>query len=322
MQKAVELTAGNFDHRLGGNVIPEGAEGVNAIAALAKAASEVSIVTLPTEGLGEGLPPRVPVLIDQRPGGLMSSFATLLETHRQRPARRTGTARVTTLESFITLANRHKSEHSAIFARTEWPEPKLTAVIDYHQIDGVPAHLKHRIEYPFPITDELKAWINGNGKLMEQADFAAFLEEHAAELAAPFEAEVNEYERLFKEKFAAPNDLISLSRSLEIFVGARVKRAERLSSGERTVEFVEEHTNTKGEKVEIPGIFMVAIPAFIDGQPVRIPARLRYRTGGGTISWGYQLYRWEFWLRGQVQTDLARAAKETAMPAFEGSPET
>lgn len=305
------------------NRIPDHGAGIEAILDLAGRAAEIKEVTFSTKGLGEGLPAEVPVIVDHRTGHqTLQSIKKVFEEYRLRPERCAGTAKVTTLESFIALANRHKTADSAIFARTEWPGPKLSAVIDYHKLDHTPDNARHHIEYAFPITDELKAWINGNGKLMEQAEFAAFLEEHAAELAVPFTAEVNEYEPLFKEKFAAPNELIALSRSLEIFVGARVKRAERLSSGERTVEFVEEHTNTKGEKVDIPGIFMVAIPAFIDGQPVRIPARLRYRAGGGSITWGYQLYRWEFWLRGQVQSDLARAAKETELPAFEGSPET
>ncbi|WP_428978554.1 hypothetical protein [Chenggangzhangella methanolivorans] len=66
---------------------------------------------------------------------------------------------------------------------------------------------------------------------------------------------------------------------------------------------------------------MVAVPAFVDGEAVRIPARLRYRLGGGDIKWFYQLYRWEFWLREQVQNDLERAGKETALPTFEGVPE-
>lgn len=306
-------------------VLPEAklndGEAIRAIAQLAQNALQVTAISIPTKGLGEGLPEEVPALIDPKNAGTPRDVKALIEAYRLRPERRTGTAKVTTLQSFIDLTNRHKTPDSAIFARTEWPEPKLTAVSDYHKLNGTPDYGKHRVEYTFPITEELKAWITGNGKLMEQADFATFLEEHAAELAAPFDAERIEYERLFKEKFAAPNDLIELSRNLEIYVGARVKRAERLSSGERTVEFVEQHTDSKGEKVEIPGIFMVAIPAFIDGQPVRIPARLRYRAGGGTISWGYQLYRWQFWLRTQVQTDLDRAAKETGLPAFEGAPE-
>ena len=49
--------------------------------------------------------------------------------------------------------------------------------------------------------------------------------------------------------------------------------------------------------------------------------RLRYRIAAGSIHWGYQLYRWEYWLRNQVQTDLLRAAEKTGLPAFEGEPE-
>lgn len=302
--------------------IPDQAEGVNAIVKLTREASQIEIREISTEGLGEGLPERVPVTFDHRPNGQVGHIAGLLEHYRQRPARRTGVAKVTTLASFIDLTNRHKSEHSALFANTRWPGPSLRAVINYHELQGTPAHLDHRVVYDFPITDELKAWIGGNSKMIEQAEFAAFLEEHAAELAAPLEAEVNQYERLFKERFAEPNDLIALSRNLEVYVGAKVKRRERLQSGERTVEFVEEHTNGKGETVEIPGIFMVAVAAFLDGDPVRIPARLRYRIAAGSIHWSYQLYRWEYWLRNQVQTDLLRAAKETGLPAFEGAPET
>lgn len=79
--------------------------------------------------------------------------------------------------------------------------------------------------------------------------------------------------------------------------------------------------NGKGERVDIPGIFMVSVPAFVDGDAIRIPARLRYRVAAGDIHWSYVLYRWEFWLRAQVQADLAWAQKETGLPAFEGQPE-
>lgn len=302
--------------------IPNQGEGVRAIVELAQEASTVEIVQIPTAGLGAGLPSQVPLLLDRRKGASpLVAFKDLIDKHRQEPARRLGTASATTLQSFIDLVDRHKDDGSVVFAKTAWPEPELTAVIDYHSIDGTPRWGNHRIRYAFPVTDEFKVWIDKNGKAMEQAEFAAFLEEHAAELSAPFGPEVTEYESLFKEKFATPNDLISLSRSLEVFVGARVKRQERLTSGERTVEFVEEHTNTKGEKVEIPGLFMVSVPAFVDGDPVRIPARLRYRIQGGSIMWFYQLYRWQLWLRDQVKNDLDTVKQKTALPTFEGSPE-
>lgn len=301
--------------------IPNADAGVRAIVDLAEAASEIEIVTVPTKGLGAGLPANVPLLVDHRKGGGVTSLKDLIDRHRQEPARLLGTANTTTLQSFIDLVNRHKDAGSAVFAKTAWPEPALTAVIDYHDLAHTPRWGNHRIRYAFPITDEFKVWIEKNGKPMEQADFAAFLEEHAAELSAAYGLEQDEYETLFKEKFATPADLIALSRSLEVFVGARVKRQERLASGERTVEFVEEHTNTKGEKVDIPGIFMVAVPAFVDGETIRIPARLRYRIQSGGIMWFYQLYRWQFWLRDQVKNDLLTVADKTVLPTFEGSPE-
>lgn len=301
--------------------IPDGKDGVEAIAALAAKASGVQLRRVETAGLGDGLPDKVPLIFDLRPGGKVEGLKGLIEAHRLRPERRTGTASVNTLARFIDLTNRHKDEHSAIFAETAWPKPALQAVLDYHQIDGMPRHGDHRVRYEFPLTDEFKVWAKMNSTAMEQSEFAAFLEEHAAELAAPYDAERSEYERLFKERFATPADLIALSRSLEVFVGARVKRSERLSSGERTVEFVEEHTNTKGEKVDIPGIFMVSMAAFIDSEPVRIPCRLRYRISGGGIAWFYQMYRWEQALRDRVQNDLAQAARETGLPTFEGKPE-
>lgn len=305
----------------GNNVIPDGQEGVRAIAELARSASKIDVVNIGIDGLGPGLPKQIPALLDHRPGGGLTSIAPLIESYRLDPRRRHGTAEVTTLQSFIDLTNRHKDEHTAIFAKTSWPDPSLTTVVDYHQIDGTARHGKHRIRYTFPVTDEFKVWIEKNGKGMEQGEFAAFLEDHAAELSAPLDGERTEFEHLFKEKFATPHELIMLSRSLEVFVGAKVKRAERLASGERTVEFVEEHTNSKGEKVDIPGIFMIALPAFVDGDAVRIPARLRYRIAAGTIMWSYQLYRWQFWLRDQVKNDADRAADQTALPAYEGSPE-
>lgn len=301
--------------------IPDADAGVKAIVDLTRQASDIELSEIRTEGLGAGLPDRVPMLIDHRQGKGPHAILDIIEAYRQSPKRRVGVAATATLESFIALVNRHKDASTALFAQVDWPKPRLTAVIDYHQLDGVARHLCHRVEYPFPVTEEFTAWIENDGKLMEQAEFAVFLEEHAAELAAPLQTEVVEFEALFKEKMASPNEVVALSRDLEIHVGARVKRQERLSSGERTLEFAEEHLNKAGEKVSIPGIFMVSIPAFIDGEAVRIPARLRYRLNGGSIKWGYQLWRWRHWLRQQVKDDMLTAAKSTDLPAYEGAPE-
>lgn len=299
------------------------AEAIQKVADLATAGQKPTVEWIDgIDALGAGLPGSIPVLMQAgSAGGRVADLRTLIEAYRIGPARRTGTARVTTLDAFIALVNRHKDDGSAIFAKTDWPGPSLTAVIDYHDEENTPRHGEHRVAYAFPVTPEFQAWINGDGKKMEQGAFAAFLEEHAAELSAPYDQEKGDYERLFKAVFATPNELIDLSRSLEIFEAAQVKNSVRLQSGEGEIVFKAEHLNAQGEKVTVPGIFMIQLRAFIDGDPVRIPARLRYRVSGGAITWFYQLYRWEDELRSRVQHDLMRAAEETALPSFEGAPE-
>lgn len=275
----------------------------------------------PVDGPKNGLPPSVPVAFN-RTTQKFESIKALIEEYRVRPERRAGTAKVLTLASLIDLTNRHGDRDiSALFGQTKWPEPSITAVIDYHHADRTPDNCRHRVRYDFPLTDEFKVWITNNRKVMEQAEFARFLEDHAAELSSPMDGERSEYERLFKERFATPAELITLSRNLEVFVGHHVKRVERPKSGERTIVFEETQTNAAGEAVDIPGVFMLSVQAFMDGAAVRIPARLRFRPAGGGVTWFYDLYRWEHWLREQVVNDLGRAAKETGLPAYEGAPE-
>lgn len=295
---------------------------VESIAELAKHAAGATILHVPTDGLGDGLPPNVPILFDHRPNGVgLKALKDEIERFRIEPERRLGTAHAATLKSFIDLINYHKDGSSALFAKAEWPAPNLTAVIDYHTAEHEPRHLMHRVAYEFPVTDEFKAWIERDGKPFSQAEFAAFIEEHAAELASPLTAEKNEYEGLFKTQFATPSVMVALSRGLQVNVESVVKNAVTLQSGEGEIQFVEEHLDKRGEKLTVPGLFMVSVPAFLDGDPIRLPARLRYRVAGGKVSWHYQLYRWKFWLRDRVQKDLGEVERETAIKAFEGSPE-
>ncbi len=288
---------------------------------LAVEGGKVQMGEVKTKGLGKGLPDTVPFLFDSKAQAPLSLKA-LIEGHRQMPARRTGVAHVTTLQSFIDLTNRHKDADSVLFGKTDWPGPSLTAVLDYHQKDGNARHNGHRAVYDFPVTEELKAWVENNAKAMTQGDFATFLEDHVPELASPTSEERKDFEPKFNVRFAEPMELMQLSRQLEIHVNSGFKQREILQTGERVVEFKEEHHDGHGEKVDVPGLFMVAVPAFLDGEPVRMPVRLRYRAkGGGGVVWFYELFRWENYLRERVKADLDIAAKATDLPAFEGAPE-
>lgn len=297
-------------------------EAIDRVATLARNTAELQIASVSVSGTG--LPSSFPLGFDRRTNGHgLVSLRDQAEKWRIAPERRHGTANVTTLASFMDLTNRHKDEHSAIFAATAWPDPSLTAVIDYHETTGVARFGKHRIHYAFPLTDEFKAWAAQDGKAMVQGEFAAFIEEHAPDLANATEQENKEFgpEGLFLTKIATPTELMMLSRGLSVNVTGKVKNHQSLQTGEGEITFVEEHQDSRGQKLTVPGVFMIAIPAFIGGEAVRIPARLRYRVRDGAVVWFYQMFRWKQLLRDRVVDDLDIAASNTELPTFEGSPE-
>ncbi len=268
------------------------------------------------------LPKTIPVEIDMRNGDV-NSIKGLIEDYRERPAAKTGKATALTLQSFIDLANRHKTAHSAIFANTDWKAPGFTAVIDYHakESGGAADNLRHRIGYAFPLSEEWKAWVKMNGEAMSQGDFAAFLEDRIADLTAPNDHERIQLERDFDTKIATPAQLIQLSRGLSINVASAVKNIVNLATGEASIQFDEQHHDGTGQPVKVPGLFMLAIAPFFMGEKITIPVRLRYRPANGKIVWFYQLYRPDLHVTERVRDDLNTVAEKTELPTFEGSPE-
>ena len=303
-------------------VIPQNGDAVRAIETLAKAAAgNYAPLVLAPPKYAVGLPEQVPALLQSGASPKIIGLRDELEKWRTAPERRKGKANVTTLVAFIGLTARHKDAHSALFARTQWPGPSLTSVIDYHQTDAVARFGEHRVVYEFPLTPEFQTWIKFNQKELGQAAFAEFIEENIADLSVALPGEADQFEKLFKTKFAVPTDLIELSRGLEIVADSRVKTVVRLQSGEAQIAFDTTHKGVNGEPLTVPGLFLLSLRVFVDGSEVRIPARLRYRLRDGAIFWAYSLYKWEDALRSRVVSDAAIAAQQTGLPLFEGAPE-
>lgn len=319
MAKANELEPATLEaYHEGG--LPNSDKGIAAIVELTKKSlgAEIRIISLPS--LGAGLPSSIPVIIDNRLGEAKSAQA-IIETFRTKPRAKVGTARALTLKAFIELTNRHKTAASAVFADTNWKNPSFQSVIDYHEIEGAADNLKHRIAYAFPASEEWKAWVAQNGEPMGQGDFAAFLEDRIADLAAPTVQEKNDLERNFGTTIATPAELIQLSRGLQVNVDSVVKNVVNLASGEAQVAFEETHTDGDGKPLKVPGLFMLAIAPFFMGEKVSLPVRLRYRKSGQKIIWFYQMYRPDQFVTERVRDDLITVADETELPTFEGSPE-
>ena len=315
------------------DVLNIGETAVEALAKLGAEASGVEIVTLerPPGEAGVGLPAIIPVAIVRGDKPEVRDVQHLLGAWRFKPRAKAGTAKALTLRAFIDLTKRHMTEHTAVFADSDWTKPSLTTVVDYHRLNGTAQdgavevgaaeNLKHRIVYPFPLSEEWKAWIKMNGELMNQAEFAAFIEDRIADLSSPADFERGQYEPQFGTTLATPADLIQLARGLAVNVEAKVKNAQTLQSGEASIQFEEVHKDADGKPIRVPGIFMLKVAPFFMGEIARIPVRLRYRLRAGTIVWFYQIWRPEFFVAERVQNDVILVAKDTGLPTFEGAPE-
>lgn len=309
-----------------------------AIAAVARLAREgdVKVTMISAPSGTPGIPHAVPALLNPATGRA-EGLKPLFDAWRTAPESKTGSARVTTLESFIDLTNRHSILHSAIFANTDWRQPSLTTVIDYHQLHGIPdaegekvsAPLyhspaefgRHRVEYKFPLSEEWKAWVGTDKQVMNQQAFAEFIEDHISELASPHEDEVSYWEEKLGGKVAYPNELKLLSIGLKVHASTRVANSVTLQSGEGEITWAEEHRDMKGDKLVVPSLFIIQLPPFFMGEAIRVPVRLRYRVREGAVSWIFQMYRPDVYVTEQVMRDMERAARETDLPAFQNAPE-
>ncbi|MBB5703569.1 uncharacterized protein YfdQ (DUF2303 family) [Ochrobactrum daejeonense] len=296
---------------------------IQAAADLGAQAKGAEIVFLTSTDDMPGLPGMVPALLKrgEKPG--LEAVSAILEAHRLYPARKQGTAKVQTLAALIDLANRHKTDDSAVFVDLNWRQPSMTAVIDYHEAQngGIAAFLSHRIHYEFPLSEEWKVWVSKDGEFMDQEKFAYFLEDRIPDLASPSDADVANIERDFSCTVSNPNQLVELSRKMQINVEAKVKVNHTLQSGERQLQWEESHVGADGKPVTVPGMFILSIPVFFMGDAVRIPVRLRYRVSGGSVYWCYQIYRPDQIITQHLEHSVSDVAKATELPCFAGKPE-
>lgn len=63
--------------------------------------------------------------------------------------------------------------------------PTLRAVIDYHAGPDKPALGRHVVDYDFPFSDELKAWLDVDGVAMSQSDVVEHLLDRENDIANP-----------------------------------------------------------------------------------------------------------------------------------------
>lgn len=246
-----------------------------------------------------------------------------LAEYRDAPERIEGKAELTELSSFIDHAKRFANPGSCMFVDRTRQSPCLLSVYDYHGKDE-PRFKLHKARYGFPVSDHWTAWTAQDGKVMGQPDFAAWLEDHLADVAPPDKAgmKAKAFLDLFSCHFASASKLLELSRGLTVHVGQRVANHVNLATGEGSIQFDTAHADEKGAPLKVPGAFLLGIPVFRGGALYEVPARLRFRAAGGSVSWSFQLHRTDVIFDHAISEAVDTFKKEVpAMGVFYGTPE-
>lgn len=287
-----------------------------------------------------------PVLVSQRASRRIED---LTRQHREaaeflKPARRKGTASLTTLASLIDWANRFKGENSALFADRDPGKPSLTCIADYHLAgaatidaetgDPTARHLGHRGVYRFPLSPEWTAWTGIADKALEKDQFGQFLEDNLKDILDPTpfllsgRGEAAEWERKLHQialkmegRFGQVLQLVQLSKSLQINETSNLAVTTNRDTGEAAIQFQNEHRDAEGRPLAVPNLFLIAIPVFKGGAAYRLPVRLKYRKHGPSVKFFLSIYDAQNAFDDAIGEAITKAQTDTALPLFEGTPE-
>lgn len=122
---------------------------------------------------------------------------------------------------------------------------------------------------------EWAQWAKIDGKLLDQEEFAMFIEDHLSNIASPDGAL-----------------LLEICQTLQGTVGAKFAGRQILKDGSRTVHWEETTEASAGAKgdLKIPDSLILALRPYQGSNPIRIDARFRFRPiPGGGIKIGVKL---------------------------------
>jgi len=177
-------------------------------------------------------------------------------------------------ESFVRYVTKHVVDgHTEVYADT--PSSAVVAVLDSHDA-GQGGWQKHSARLELRHTKSWEAWTKVDGKLLEQTEFAEFIEQQALDVRTPETAV-----------------LIEIAQSFQAKTSVDFEGGERLDSGQVRLEYKETVTAKAGQKghIDIPKELELLLRPYIGGPVYVIVARFRYRLRGSQLGLGVVLQR-------------------------------
>jgi uncharacterized protein YfdQ (DUF2303 family) len=214
------------------------------------------------------------------------------------------TVTIETADSLADYVNRFKGDTTVLFA--DISANRIVALLDYHAA-GAAEHVAHRAKLELPFSEEWKLWGSISGKLMPQLEFARFLEENAADVAAP-----------------EAGELLDACRDLQVHRKVNFIKAVRTATDNENFEYSEEtNTTTKKGAIELPTRFKLGLPVYFGDADTELFAFLRWTVNPdeGGLRLGIALHRVEHVRQAVFAAHVHDIAERTGCPAVFGRSE-
>ncbi|GGG77758.1 hypothetical protein GCM10011415_28360 [Salipiger pallidus] len=207
-------------------------------------------------------------------------------------------------DSLIRYANRFSTSASVLIADID--TLAVHACLDWHGHNQATdaeslktGARKHTASLKLRESEEFKRWNKIEGQLIDQMEFAEFLDENAADIITP-----------------EPATMIEIARDLEATQGVNFKSSTRLQTGERSIVY-ETETHTRGE-MKVPTQFTLQIPLFAGEEPVEIVASFRFRPRPDGLKLGFVWRRVEYRRLAEFQQISFRVSEATGLALMFG----
>lgn len=261
-----------------------------------------------------------------------------------RPIRRTGTDTLHSLQSLTDWANRFKGDGSVFFADQDRAggKPSITCIANWHHEgaasvatdvgDDTARHADHRAVYAFPTSKEWQAWNAQSGEKMNSVEMGNFLEDRILDVLDPpphfnSAADLTENDKRLIEiaakigtRYGTAQQLMTMAKDFVVNESSNFGLQRDNTSGEMRLMTVSEHKDADGKSIQVPGLFLIAIPVFDGGPAYRLPVRFQYRKQGATVVFFLTLHDPQRALDDAFNEAVETAKADTGIPVLRGKP--
>lgn len=250
---------------------------------------------------------QIPVLYT--PKGFEAKLMPELEKHLPQPLRKKAVVSLDDADSFIWYVKEHGSLASCrIYLTADYPAGRVDflALINDHTAEE--AHWRdHKAKFSPAKSVEWLRWTKQNKQAMGQLEFASWIEDNMADIAAI-------------EGMPNASQMLEMALTFEAVADKKFKSATRLQSGGIQMEYVDTEDSATRARMQMFERFSLGLPVMQGGDAYRLDARLKYRIRDGVLVLWFELVRPDKVLEAAARDLTQKIRDEAGFPLLMGTP--